>query len=265
MRQTVLVLLSVLLTLAAVSGCTKKAEQSASMTSSDSLVSSNPSEQTPGNLTPGQPPPQQTPPPESPPPSRAPRHRTQQAERPTREPSSESHQASAPGVVVPSGTSLAVVFSTDVSSENAKAGDSWTGTLKDPVIVGERVVFPAGSVVHGTVRDAKPAQKGDRAMLDLAVTGIEANGQTFDVEGGAEPIVAGSTRARNLGAMAGGAAAGALIGRAVGGSGKGALIGGLLGGAAAGAGVAKSKGYQVEMKAGKEMPFTVSKDARVRS
>ena len=110
---------------------------------------------------------------------------------------------------------------------------------------------------------AKPAQKGDRAMLDLAVTGIEGNGRMAEVDGGAEPVVAGSTRARNVGAMAGGAAAGALLGKAVGGSSKGALIGGLLGGAAAGAGVAASKGYQVEMKAGKEMQFTIRNTVKV--
>ncbi len=259
MRQRVLVLLSVLIAAASLAGCTKKTDQSATMTSADSLVATNPSEQAPGNLTPGQAP-QETPPP-------AP---VQSAPKPHRSPSKTTPKSapSAPvetGTLVPSGTGLTVVFSTDVSSKDAKAGDSWTGTLKEAVIVGDRVVFPAGSVVHGVVRDAKPAKKGDRAMLDLGVTGIESHGEVVDVAGGAEPIVAGSTRARNLGAIAGSAAAGALIGKAVGGGGKGALIGGLLGGAAAGAGVATSSGYQVEMKAGKEMPFTVSKDVRVRA
>src|SRR5437016_11007910 len=165
MRQRILVLLSVLLALAAVSGCTKKAEQASNTTSSDSLVSANPSEQAPGNLTPGQAPPQQAPPPaETPPP--APRaHRRHTTTTHTQRPSGGTASSSAreaPGVVVPSGTALTVVFSSDVSSESAKPGDAWTGTLKDPVIVGDRVVFPAGAVVHGTVHDAKPAQKGDR-------------------------------------------------------------------------------------------------------
>jgi hypothetical protein len=263
MRHTLLLLCTALVLVAALAGCTKKSDDLASMTSSDSLVASNPSEQTPGNLTPAETP---QPPPEAPPeaPPRATRPSTRPPATPRPRPSVESAPREAPGVTVESGTSFTVTFTADVTSETAKPGDAWTGTLKDNVIVGDRVVFPAGSVVHGTVRDAKPAVKGDRAMLDLAVTGIEAHGTMHAVEGGTEPIIAGSPRARNLGAMAGGAAAGALIGKAVGGSGKGALIGGLIGGAAAGAGVASSKGYQVEMKAGKELPFTVKESVTIK-
>ena len=72
-----------------------------------------------------------------------------------------------------------------------------------------------------------------------------------------DPVIAGSPRARNLGAIAGGAAAGALIGKAVGGDGKDAAAGAIIGGAAATAGVAASKGYQVVLKNGTELVFTV--------
>ena len=71
-------------------------------------------------------------------------------------------------------------------------------------------------------------------------------------------------RARNLGAIAGGAAAGALIGKAVGGGGEGALIGGLIGGAAAVGAVAKSKSYQVRLKPGTPLEFTTSEALAVR-
>src|SRR5690242_21935576 len=54
MRQRVLVLLSVLIAAASLAGCTKKTDQTATMTSADSLVATNPTEQAPGNLTPGQ-------------------------------------------------------------------------------------------------------------------------------------------------------------------------------------------------------------------
>src|SRR5262249_32645930 len=115
----------------------------------------------------------------------------------------------------------------------------------------------AGSMVHGVVKAVKPAQKGDRAMLQLAITSIEVEGKSHNIHATGEEVVAGSTRARNLGTVAGGAAAGALIGKAVGGSGKGALIGGLIGGAAATGAVANTKGYQVVVKEGAAMNFTV--------
>lgn len=256
MRKKTLILLSILMAVAAIYGCTKKTDQTATMTSADSLVATNPTEQAPGNLTPGQAPE------ESPPPAPV-----QQSPRPRRNPPSSPPRSEprAPvetGTLVPSGTGFNVVFSTDVSSENAKAGDGWTGTLKEAVIVGDRVVFPAGAVVHGVVRDAKPAVKGDRAMLDLAVTGIETHGEVVDVEGGTEPIVAGSTRARNLGAIAGGAAAGAILGKVVSGSNKGAVVGGVLGGVAGH--VLTSRHSHVELRPGTELSFLVNEQVALR-
>ena len=128
--------------------------------------------------------------------------------------------------------------------------------MKDNVIVGDRVVIPAGSTVTGTVRGATPAKKGGRAMLLLGVSSVSVNGREMPVHASTDSIIAGSTRARNLGAIAGGAAAGALIGRAIGGSGKGGLIGGLIGAAATTGAVAGTKGYQVAIKPGTEITFT---------
>jgi hypothetical protein len=128
--------------------------------------------------------------------------------------------------------------------------------VKDPVVIGTNAPIPAGSTVQGVVSGVSPAAKGGRAFLVLAVRSITIQGKSEPISASADSIIAGSTRARNLGAIAGSAAAGALIGRAVGGSGKGALIGGLLGGAAATGAVAASKGYQVELKEGTELTFT---------
>jgi hypothetical protein len=98
----------------------------------------------------------------------------------------------------------------------------------------------------------------------LRLTSVDFKGQAIEVSGKTDSLIAGSTRTRNVGAVAGGAAAGALLGRAIGGSGKGALIGGLIGGAAATGAVAKSKGYQVEAKEGLEMTFTLTHDSHLR-
>jgi hypothetical protein len=246
----------------ALAGCSSTKKE-AMETSSDSLVASNPQEQTPGSITPQsnvQPPPAQ--PQAAAPVAPAPTHHTTHHRTST---ASNPAPAVSHGVTVPSGTSVAVSVNTKISSETAQAGDTWVGVVKDPVVVDGRTVIPAGSTVTGTVTAAKPAQKGDRAMLDLGISSINVNGTTYHVSGGTEEIVAGSTRARNLGAIAGGAAAGALIGRAVGGSGKGALIGGLLGGAAAGGGVAASKGYQVVVKEGTDITFTTHESVTLPS
>lgn len=162
------------------------------------------------------------------------------------------------------GTPLSVRLTSTLSSEHAHAGDSWTGTLVHPVIVGERVVLPEGSPVRGVVTSAVEAKRGDRAQLAIAVRSINANGKEQRVNANSEPVIAGSPRARNLGAIAGGAAAGALLGKAIGGDGKDAAVGGLIGGAAATGAVAKSKGYQVVLKPGIVMTFTVNESVAMR-
>ena len=100
-------------------------------------------------------------------------------------------------------------------------------------------------------------------MLDLSVRGITAGGRDQAITANGEAVIAGSTRARNLGAIAGGVAAGALIGKAVG-DGKNATVGGLIGGVAATGVVAGSKGYQVVLKPGTVMSFTVNQTVAMR-
>jgi len=240
----------------ALAGCGRKTE-TANTETSDSLLAANPVEPPQGDISPQteyQNPPaggEATP---APKPAATPRKTTPKRETPASATSATSAPVSR-GVTVPAGTGVNVTVSTKISSETFQPGDSWSGTVKDNVIVGDRVVIPAGATVTGTVTGVAPAQKGSRAFLVLAVRSIDIDGESHAIAADTDSIIAGSTRARNMGAVAGGAAAGALIGRAVGGSGKGALIGGLLGGAAAGGAVAASKGYQVVIKEGTEITF----------
>ena len=162
-------------------------------------------------------------------------------------------------VTVPSGTSLDVTLGTSLSSEDASVGDAWTGS-----VLNGRDGIPAGSVVSGTVSAVKAAKKGERAMLDLALSSITIGDHRYPVHGSTEAIIAGSTRARNLGAIAASAAGGALIGKAVSGTGKGTLIGAIVGGGAATGVVAASDGYQVVLKSGTPLTFTTSEAVAVR-
>jgi hypothetical protein len=258
MRRFTILVLGLALALSA-AACAKKQETAQQATTVDSLLASNPSEQNTGNLTPQeqyqQPAPQEQTPP-------APAPATHTTKKHTSPPaSSSSHTATSTpqheGVTVPAGTSFKVAVSTGITSATAMPGDSWTGSVKDPVIVGDRVVIPAGAMVHGVVSGAKAAEKGSRAVLVLSVRSVEVDGKTHSLSANADSMIAGSTRARNVGAVAGGAGAGALIGKAIGG-GKGALIGGLIGAGAATGAVAASKGYQVEVKEGAEVTFNVN-------
>ncbi|TMQ49807.1 MAG: hypothetical protein E6K73_09315 [Candidatus Eisenbacteria bacterium] len=267
MRRVFLLCGAALVLVAALNGCASKKTAEETSTSSDSLLASNPVEQPQGSLTPqtqyqqqqtSEPPPMEQPTAEKP---RATSTKTHS--RPS--PSSPSREPAETGVTLAAGTPIQVGVTAQLSTETANVGDTWTGEVKDNVIVGNTVVVPAGSQVNGVIAAVAPAQKGSRASLELAVKSITVNGKSHPVSASMEPIVAGSTRARNVGAVAGGAAAGALIGKAVGGSGKGALIGGLIGGASAAGAAAASKGYQVVLKEGTVITFSVKENVMVRS
>jgi len=163
-------------------------------------------------------------------------------------------------LTVPSGTPLDVTLGTSLSSESASVGDAWTAS-----IVNGRDGIPAGSTASGTVSAVNAAKRGERAMLDLRLTSITVAGHRYTVQGSTEAITAGSTRARNLGAIAAATAAGALIGKAVSGTGKGTIIGAVVGGGAATGVVSQTRGWQVLLKQGTPLTFTTSEAVAVRS
>jgi len=164
-------------------------------------------------------------------------------------------------VTVPSGTTLAVRLDQTLSSETVRRGDSWQGVVTRPLIVDGREVIPSGATVEGTVVAAEEARRGSRAKLELGVRAVRIGDRKTALNASSDPVIAGSPRARNLGAIVGGAAAGALIGEATSdNAGKGAVIGGAL---ATGA-VAASKGYQVVLRDGTVMTFVVREDVAVK-
>ena len=172
-------------------------------------------------------------------------------------------QQQASSRAVPSGSRILVALGSTLSSETANVGDPWHGTLTEAVPTQNGGMIAAGSSVRGVVTNVARAERGSRAMLDLAVRSIDVEGRMQTVRAGSEAVVAGSTRARNLGAIAGGAAAGALVGKVVG-DGHNSAVGGLIGGLAATGLVARSKGYQVVLPDGLVMSFTVSQTVAMR-
>ncbi len=164
-------------------------------------------------------------------------------------------------VTVPSGSRLEVRLNQTLSSKTAREGDRWHGVIVHPVVIDGREAIPSGADVEGVVVAAEAAQRGNRATLELGVTAVRIGDHKTSLRASSDPVIAGSPRARNLGAIAGGAAAGALIGEATSDRpGTGALIGGAI---ATGA-VAASKGYQVVLPDGRIMRFVVNENVAVR-
>ena len=166
---------------------------------------------------------------------------------------------------LPAGSAMAITLSTPLTSETARLGDGWSGIVSSTVFVDGHALVPAGSRVTGVVSGVTPARRGDRAMLDLRLTSVTIDDRFYPLNGGTEAVIAGSPRARNLGAIAGAAAVGAGVGQAIGKNPRSTVIGGVVGAGAATTVVAGSKGWQVVLKPGTPMTFTTSEAVAVRS
>src|ERR1700731_5047085 len=74
---------------------------------------------------------------------------------------------------IPSGTSVSVRLGQTISSDKARSGDSWAGTLSNDVVVDGRVVARRGDPVQGRVVDAKASGRlSGTALLSLQLASI---------------------------------------------------------------------------------------------
>lgn len=134
---------------------------------------------------------------------------------------------------VPSGTRITVKLSAEVATDRDQAGDPWSGTLAEDVLVGNTVVWAAGTNASGVVAQSTPAGRlsSGNGGLGLRLTTVGRNG----VDAGTYMVI-GDTRGKRDAKFIGGTAAmGALVGlltdrehqgdHALGGAAAGALAG----------------------------------------
>jgi len=134
---------------------------------------------------------------------------------------------------VPSGTRISVKLGGEVATDRDQAGDPWSGTLAEDVLVGNTVVWATGTNVSGFVALSTPAGRlaSGNGGLGLRLTAVGRNG----VDAGTFMVI-GDTRGKRDAKFIGGTAAmGALVGlmtdrdhpgdHALGGAAAGALAG----------------------------------------
>jgi len=128
-----------------------------------------------------------------------------------------------------------------LSSEESQMGDTFHGTLDEPIEVNGRQLYPKGADVIGRVTDVHHTGRlSEPGELDLVLNTVSSGTVAASIH--VEPLVIkGESHAKsNVTKIGGGAALGAVIG-AIAGGGKGAAIGTLAGGAA-GTGAAAATG-----------------------
>ncbi len=142
---------------------------------------------------------------------------------------------------IPSGTRINVRMIDKLSSEENQTGDTFHGTLDEPIEVNGKQLYPKGADVIGRVTDVHPTGRlSEPGELDLVLNTVSSGTVAASIH--VQPLVIkGESHAKsNVAKIGGGAALGAVIG-AIAGGGKGAAIGTLAGGAA-GTGAAAATG-----------------------
>lgn len=144
---------------------------------------------------------------------------------------------------IPAGTPLTIRLTSEITSRNARSGQTFHGTLARSVVVRGKTIARAGAPVTGVVSHAKSSGRLHApGELSVRLTSIRLDGELVALSTSSVSTKGKSHKKGNIEKIGGGAAAGTLIG-ALAGGGKGALIGAATGGAA-GTGVAAATGKE---------------------
>jgi hypothetical protein len=155
-------------------------------------------------------------------------------------------------------TTVSVRLVDPLSSENNRAGDQFTATLAEPLIVNGRVVARKDALVTGGVIEAVSSGRLKRpALLTLSLKGVQSRSGRYPVATGDLTVKAGSRARRDVLIIGGASGAGAAIGGASGG-GKGAAIGALIGAGVGTAGAYLTGKHEIVLPAETLLTFHVN-------
>ena len=165
--------------------------------------------------------------------------------------------------IVPAGTVIRVRLNQEVGSKVSQTGETFTGSVMDPIEVGGRTLIPAGATVSGEVTNAKSAGrfKGG-AELAITIRSVTVGGVPHALSASTMSRVSTGKGKRSAALIGGGAGLGALIGGLAGG-GKGAAIGAVAGGGAGTAGAGMTGNREITMPAESAVSFKLTQSLRL--
>lgn len=162
-------------------------------------------------------------------------------------------------VTIPAGTLIPVRVVEALSTERNSAGDGFSGTLEQDLVIDGLVIADRGSRVEGRVVEAERAGRvKGTSLLAVQLTQIRSSdGQRVAVNTDAFRVEGETSRRSDTARVATGAAIGAAIG-AIAGGGKGAAIGAGAGGAAGTGAVMATRGKDAAIRSETLIRFRLS-------
>jgi hypothetical protein len=179
------------------------------------------------------------------------------------DPVAEASHAPRTAVDLPQGTNLVVRLIDGVDSEVARPGQTFSGSMDEPVMINGETVIPRGADVTLKLVDAKESGKlTGRAELTLDLQSVRVDGRMVDLNTQTVSRVSDSRGARTAKVAGGTAAVGAIIG-AIAGGGKGAAVGAAAGGAAGAGAEIITKGQRVKIPSETRLTFVLDTPVRI--
>jgi hypothetical protein len=142
----------------------------------------------------------------------------------------QSNNASVAPLMVPAGTALNIRLNQHISVKSSHAGDQFTGTVVNPVVVNGNVAIPDGSRVTGVVTNAhRRGHFKGASVLQLRLTALDLpNGGHYALDSKRVTKTKKGKGKRSFGIIGGGTGLGMLVGGLATG-GVGLVVGGLAG------------------------------------
>jgi hypothetical protein len=167
-----------------------------------------------------------------------------------------------PSIVLRANTALRVRLDQTIDTRRNRHGDRFTATLAEPVVSGDRVVVPQGTVFSGHVAEAKASGRfKGRAVLALSLDSFEMDGRQYAINSVTSRVSRGHKKHDWLW-IGGTSSGGALIGAAVAG-GPAALIGVGAGAAVGTVGAAITGKRQMRIPVESRVTFTLRNDVEL--
>jgi hypothetical protein len=167
-------------------------------------------------------------------------------------------------VAVPAGTELTVALDRMLSSRTSQAGDTFSATVVEPIVIDGLEVIPAGSTIDGKVTEATSSLNGARqATLAVHIGGLRlATGYRTDIMGRFQEVPS-PRRAENTAVVEWSATGGPLRERIMGKDTRGMVIGAIVGGGAGTMAMMNTSGAQVIMPVDTPFGFRLEQPIQV--
>jgi len=166
-------------------------------------------------------------------------------------------------VTAPAGTFLDAAVNDTITTQTAKAGDTFTATVVANVMgPNGTIVIPQAAQVNGKIEDVQ------NEALTLSVGSVTIRGVDYVLAARIDSLEtvkqSKAIGGHDIARVGIGAAAGAILGRVIGGNTKGAVIGGVVGAGAGTVVAAKTHGSWVILPKGAHINFTLTAPISVK-